>query len=81
MDGLIIDSDCYVLFIQARIIEQRNPALEPLPLQDILSKCKKEEGLENDDQPLYVDWDHEVVKCGWCCHFKGSIEPRARKNC
>ena len=39
----------------------------------MLSKCKKEEDIEDDEQPLYIDWELDLIKCGW---FKGSTEPR-----
>ena len=54
-----------------------NP-LEPLPLAEVLLKCKQEDGLEKEDQPLFIDWhdDVESIKCRWCRLFKGSIEPR-----
>jgi len=50
--------------------------LESLSLDKILSKCNPEDGLEKDDQPLYIDLETESVKCRWCSLFKGSIEPR-----
>ena len=52
-----------------------NP-LEPLPLAKVLLKCKQEDGLEKEDQPLFIDWHDESIKCRWCGLFKGSIEPR-----
>ena len=49
---------------------------EPLPLAEVLLKCKQEDGLEKEDQPLFIDWHDESIKCRWCGLFKGSIEPR-----
>ena len=50
--------------------------LEPVPLDKILKKCHKEDSLQEDDQPLYIDAESESIKCRWCSLFKGSIEPR-----
>lgn len=50
--------------------------LKPLPLEKLLSKCKQEEGLEREDQPLFIDWETESIKCRWCGLFVGSTEPR-----
>ena len=51
-------------------------ACDAIPLSNILSKCKKEEDIADDEQPLYIDWELDLIKCGWCHHFKGSTEPR-----
>ena len=51
-------------------------ALEPVPLAKILLKCKKEDALDAEDQPLYIDWENETIKCKWCGVFKGAIEAR-----
>lgn len=43
-----------------------------------MSKCIKEDGIGEDDQPLYIDTETESIKCHWCAGlFKGSIEVRA----
>ena len=52
-----------------------NP-LEPLPLAKVLLKRKQEDGLEEEDQPLFTDWHDESIKCRWCGLFKGSTESR-----
>ena len=49
---------------------------EAIPLSNYTSKCKKEEDIEDDEQLLYIDWELDLIKCGWCHHFKGSTEPR-----
>jgi len=51
-------------------------ALTPVYLDKILEKCMKEENIDNEDQPLYIDDENECIKCQWCSLFKGSIEVR-----
>ena len=48
-----------------------NP-LEPLPLAKVLLKCKQEDGLEKEDQPLFIDWHDDIdsIKYRWCRLFK-----------
>ena len=46
--------------------------LGPVLLDKVLSKCKQEEGLDETDQPLYIDEETETIKCRWCGLFKGS---------
>ena len=50
--------------------------LGPVLLDKVLSKCKQEEGLDETDQPLYIDEETETIKCRWCGLFKGSNEAR-----
>ena len=50
--------------------------LAPICLDKILEKCKKEESIDKEDQPLFIDDENECIKCHWCSLFKGSIEPR-----
>ena len=47
-----------------------------MALDEVLKKCLKEEGIQEDDQPLYIDTETESIKCHWCTLFKGSIEAR-----
>ena len=53
--------------------------IDPLALiclDKILEKCIKEESIDKEDQPLFIDDENECIKCHWCSLFKGSIEPR-----
>ena len=50
--------------------------MEPVPLDEILKKCHKEDSVQEDNQPLYIDAESESIKCHWCTLFKGSIEAR-----
>ena len=50
--------------------------MEPVLLDKILKKCHKEENIQEDDQPLYIDDESKSIKCHWCRLFKGSIEVR-----
>ena len=47
-----------------------------MKLEKVLTKCNREEGLDDDDQPVYIDWELETILCRWCSSFKGSIEAR-----
>ena len=47
-----------------------------MPLDKVLLKRTKEEGVSEEDQPLYIDTEVESIKCKWCGLFKGSIEAR-----
>jgi hypothetical protein len=49
---------------------------QSLLYSNILSRCQKEEDIEDNEQPLYIDLELDLIKCGWCHHFKGSTEPR-----
>ena len=51
---------------------QEDTKSEPLPLAEVLLKCKQEDGLEKEDKLLFIDWHDESIKCGL---FKGSTEP------
>ena len=50
-----------------------NP-LEPLPLAEVLLKCKQEDELEKEDQPLFIDWHNESIKCRWCGFIKSLLD-------
>lgn len=49
--------------------------LVAVPLDKILMKCNKEE-VDEEEQPIYINWEEETIKCKWCSLFKGSIEAR-----
>ena len=49
--------------------------IDPLALDKILEKCIKEESIDKEYQPLFIDDENERIKCHWCSLFKGSIEP------
>ena len=49
---------------------------EPVVLAVVLEKCTKEANIEDDDQPVYVCVEEELLKCKWCAGFKGSQEAR-----
>jgi len=57
-------------------VTKRADPTKPICLEGILSKCRKEDGLAEDNQPLYIDMESESIKCKWCANFKGSIETR-----
>lgn len=41
-------------------------------LEKILAKCNKENDIEEDDQPLFIDVGMEAVMCKWCPTWNGS---------
>jgi len=55
--------------------------LESLSLDKILSKCNPEDGLEKDDQPLYIDLETESVKCRWCSLYLGIRQMASSLSC
>jgi len=57
-------------------VTKRADHTKPICLDSILSKCRKENGVAEDIQPLYIDMESESIKCKWCTTFKGSIETR-----
>lgn len=50
--------------------------MDSIDLGKILKKCKREDDVEEDDQPLHIDDAMESIACSWCPGFKGSIEVR-----
>ena len=41
-------------------------------LKKLLDKAMKEEGVQEAEQPLFIDEDDKVIKCHWCKdQFKG----------
>ena len=45
-------------------------------LNKVMLKCIPEDGIDEDEQPLFIDCEYECIKCHWCSSFKGSIEAR-----
>ena len=46
-------------------------------IEATLANTVKEVGLSNDDQPLYIDLEDNLVKCKWCGkNFAGSNQVR-----
>ena len=41
-------------------------------LEKIMAKCNKENDIEEDDQPLFIDREMEAVMCRWCPTWNGS---------
>ena len=41
-------------------------------LQKVIAKCNKENDIEEDNQPLFIDWAMEAVMCKWCPTWNGS---------
>ena len=48
--------------------------LKPIDLLAVLEKARKEDDVEEEDQPLHIDDSEEAIKCHWFTTFKGSQE-------
>ena len=51
-------------------------ALDQIDLESMLQRCKKEDDINDEDQPIYISWEEECLKCRWCLLSKGCIEVR-----
>ena len=51
-----------------------------MDLNKVKLKCIPEDGIGEDEQPVFFDWEYECIKCHWYSSFKGSIEARVIKQ-
>ena len=49
-------------------------------LNKVKLKCIPEDGIDEDEQAGFFDWEYECIKCHWGSSFKGSIEARVIKQ-
>ena len=38
-------------------------------LNKVKLKCIPEDGIDEDEQPVFFDWEYECIKCHWCSSF------------
>ena len=70
-----VSSNLY-LVVTVPFLPVKPKIVAPVDFHKIISKCRREEGIEEDEQPLYIDHQSNTIRCKWCSIFKGSNQPR-----